>query len=317
MIEKLWAPMCAAHPKDTGAGINAALDEVIKHLPKPLLGSIKYDGIRCTVQNGKLYSRTLKLIPNLELQEKWGFPEFNGLDCEIVVGGPGAPDAFNRTTSVVMSRDADAAQAVLYVIDKVCHGDHTFDKRHHCASKVVQSYHNLDVQLIQQKWLQTIDEVAAFEKLIVEQGHEGVMLRDPYAKYKHGRSTVKEGGLIAIKRFVDAEATIVSVFQMMENTNEKQTNELGRSKRSHAQEGMVGKNTLGGFTVDLLGPRGGKLGRFNIGTGIGLTAEYRRFLWARRKSLKGKIIKLRYQAVGSMDAPRLPIFTSFRDRRDM
>jgi DNA ligase-1 len=80
---------------------------------------------------------------------------------------------------------------------------------------------------------------------------------------------------------------------------------------------MVGKGTLGGFTVNLLGPKGGKLGQFNIGTGIGLTNAVRAELWAARKTLKGKVIKLKYQAVGTMDAPRLPIFLGFRDRRDM
>lgn len=317
-MEKLWQPMLAAHPKDTGAGLNVVLDTAIVSLPKPVCGSIKYDGIRCTVQNGKLYTRSLKLIPNLDLQDKWGFAELNGVDGEIVVGSPHAADVFNKTTTVVMARDGrEVDMASLRVIDVLCGSGCSFEARYRKAERLIQRFHNLDVALVEQRWLRSVDEVYAYEEQVLGQGYEGIMLRDPYGLYKHGRSTVKEGGLVAIKRFVDAEAVVLSAFEMMENTNEKQTNELGRSKRSHAQEGMVGKNTLGGFVVQLLGPRGGKTTQFNIGTGIGLTAAYRKLLWERRNTLKGKIVKLRYQAVGTIDAPRLPIFTGWRDKRDM
>jgi len=56
---------------------------------------------------------------------------------------------------------------------------------------------------------------------------------------------------------------------------------------------------------------------FNIGTGVGLTEEYRAELWAKRKSLVGKIVKFRYQKIGTVVAPRQPIFLGFRDGRDL
>ena len=84
-----------------------------------------------------------------------------------------------------------------------------------------------------------MDELIAFEELKLCEGYEGIMLRDPFGRYKHGRSTLKEGGLAAIKRFVDAEARIVGTYEQMENTNEKQINELGRSSRSHAKAGKL------------------------------------------------------------------------------
>jgi DNA ligase-1 len=319
MKNKLWHPMLAAKPKDKGFGLNPAIDAAVAALPLPLLGSIKLDGIRCTVQNGKLYSRSLKPIPNLSLQEQWGFDELNGLDGEITVGCPWAADVFNRTTSVVMSRDKADDSAVFRVFDRLGRdGSCGFDKRLGEAKKVVARFHNTrGLEIVEHLWLRTLKEVSAYEKKITGVGYEGIMLRDPWGVYKHGRSTLVEGGLVAVKRFVDAEAVVLSVFEMLENTNEKQTDELGRSKRGHAQAGMVGKKTLGGFTVQLLGPNGGKGATFNIGTGIGLTADYRHKLWAKRKTLKDSVVKLRYQAVGSIDAPRLPIWLGFRSKEDM
>ena len=141
--------------------------------------------------------------------------------------------------------------------------------------------------------------------------------------------------MIAIKRFVDAEAVVLDTYEQMENTNGKVLNELGKMKRSSHKAGKVGKNTLGGFVAVPLDvfqglcemnqwtrPRGvremlGGPNSFNIGTGVGLTEKYRKELWERRKSLVGKIIKYRYQAHGTIDKPRLDIFLGFRDRKDL
>ena len=316
MIQRLFHPMLACHPKDTGAGINAALDAAIAGLHYPVLGSTKLDGVRCTVQNGKLYSRSLKLIPNLALQDKWGFPELNGMDGEITVGLPTAMDVFNKTTSVVMSRDADTSQAVFRVFDFASASAQGFEDRTRHAERTVRHYPHWDVVYVDQVSLGDVGCVEAYEATCVAAGYEGVILRDPKGVYKEGRSTVREEGLVAIKRFVDGEAIIEGTYEMLRNPNEKEINELGRSKRSHAQEGLVGLCTLGGFNVRLLnGPMAGAA--FNVGTGIGLTAAYRSELWAHRRKLVRKVIKIKYQAVGSIDAPRLPVFLGFRDRRDV
>jgi DNA ligase-1 len=43
----------------------------------------------------------------------------------------------------------------------------------------------------------------------------------------------------------------------------------------------------------------------------------RREVWKDPDAYIGKIIKYKYQAIGSKDAPRIPIFLGFRDERDM
>jgi DNA ligase 1 len=310
---KLWKPMLAAKPDPE------ELDAILATLTYPLLGSPKLDGIRCTIQNGRLYSRSLKLIPNLEMQKLWGKKEYNDLDGEIIVGPATAPDCFNRSTSIVMSRNKPATDATYNVFD-------CFDKMlatQLFAERLENAYDAQDcdpytgsnrIVQVPHVELKNPKQLLAYEEKMAKLGHEGIMLRDPEGVYKHGRSTLTEGGLIAVKRFVDAEAVILDTYEQEANTNAKVD-----GKRTSHKAGKIGKDTLGGFTVMVWehGAKSAAQGVFNIGTGIGLTDDHRKALWLIRKQLPGKIIKFRYQKVGTKTAPRIPSFLGFRSKDDL
>lgn len=306
------------------------LDGVLAALPYPALFSPKLDGIRATVQNGRLYSRSLKPIPNRAMQELWGREGLEGLDGEIVVGPPTAEDCFNRSTSVVMSRDKGAEGAVFHVFDMFSERVPFYLRLNDVQDVLARDPNKRSsrVARVGHELIETPSQLAKYEVKQLGLGYEGIMRRSEAGWYKQGRSTLKEMGLIAVKRTVDAEAVILDTYEQEENTNAQTTNELGRSKRSSHKAGKVGKGTLGGFTVLML-PRCRCHGliahtrtkpcdhEFNIGTGKGLTAAVRAELWGRRKSLVGKLIKFRYQKVGTKSVPRQPIFLGFRDRKDM
>lgn len=329
MPDKLWKPMLAAKPDPE------EMDAVLAALPYPALFSPKLDGIRATVQNGRLYSRSLKLIPNKAMQALWGRRDLNGLDGELVVGPPTALDCFNRSTSVVMSGSKPATDAVFYVFDK--YGSDAFNLRLVYAYDAQDCDPYVGSNRIVHVTHEELDSYKAFLKYEAEklkEGYEGVMRRSIDGAYKQGRSTLKEGGLVAVKRTVDAEALVLATYEQEENTNEQKVNELGRMKRSGHKAGKVGKGTLGGFTVALAKSFGGRTDYdfdnakqtwlanpkdprfFNIGTGVGLTDAVRQALWARQPKLTGKIVKFRYQKIGTMVSPRQPIFLGFRDGRD-
>src|ERR1035437_8371630 len=89
----------------------------IARLKFPVLVSKKLDGIRATVQGGHLLSRTLKPIPNVNVQALFkGLPE--GIDGELIYGDPCAPDAYRQTVSIVMSDDKPANGIQFHVFDK-------------------------------------------------------------------------------------------------------------------------------------------------------------------------------------------------------
>jgi DNA ligase-1 len=138
---------------------------------------------------------------------------------------------------------------------------------------------------------------------------EGVILRDPAGLYKFGRSG-KTGPLLKVKRFIDFEAEVVGVYEEMHNANEAKTNELGRTERSTAKAGLVGKGTLGGLVLRALnGPAEGV--EFRCGTGF--DADARKVLWKHRERLTGKTAKIKSFPIGVKDKPRHPVWLGWRD----
>jgi len=277
----------------------------------PVLASIKLDGVRATMQGGKLLSRNLKPIPNKRVQEKFaGLPE--GFDGELIYGEPSDEHAFSNTTSVVMSQDKDPAGIKFWAFDIFEPGD--FQKRSDLVYEAVFYFDTESVEYVNQKVIQNEEELLEFEKTALEAGHEGVMVRSFDGPYKQGRSSLREGYLLKLKRFKDGEAEIIGFEEEQENTNEAKTNALGRTERSSKKEGMVGKGTLGKFEV--IGVNGPYVDiEFSIGGGF--TALMRQEYWKNKKKLLGKIVKYKYFPTGSVEKPRFPVFLGFRDKRDM
>jgi DNA ligase-1 len=314
-MPKLFKPMLAAKPDP------AEIDAALAGLPYPALFSPKLDGIRATVQGGRLYMRSLKPVPNKAMQALWGREELDGLDGEIVVGPPTAEDCFNRTTGQVRRVDGSADDAVFWVFDHYSE-DEPFVIRHGNAGVTVDSAcFAQTIKVVHHTLIKTSKQLAAYEAQVLKAGYEGVMRRSLEGGYKQGRSTLKEQGLIAVKRTVDAEAVIIGTYEQEANGNVAIIGELGQTKRSSHKTGKTGKGTLGGFTVKMFhdGPRHRwpTSEAFNIGTGKGLTNAVRAELWAERTKLPGRIVKFRYQGIGTMNKPRQPIFLGFRDEGDM
>jgi DNA ligase-1 len=143
------------------------------------------------------------------------------------------------------------------------------------------------------------------EAEMLEQGYEGLILRDGHAPYKMGRSTVKEGYLLKLKRFTDAEFEVIGFEERMHNANEASTNELGRTKRSSCMAGLEGRGDLGALVVR----RAGGL-VFNVGTG--LNDADRQEIWNHQDKYLGQMAKVKYFAIGMKDAPRHPVFLGWR-----
>jgi DNA ligase-1 len=152
-------------------------------------------------------------------------------------------------------------------------------------------------------------QLAAYEERCIQEGYEGVMVRDPAGPYKCGRSTEREGWLLKIKRFEDAEAEILDTYEGMTNQNEAQRDAFGRTKRSLSQSGMVGRGELGGFVVRSL-----QTGvEFRLGYNHVVGGIDRLSLWRRRESLVGRLVRFKHQPSGAKEAPRFPKFSGFRE----
>jgi DNA ligase-1 len=268
----------------------------------PVYVSPKYDGIRAVVINGVVYSRSLKLIPNKHVQKLFGKKIYNGYDGELIVGDPADPRCFIKTTSAVSSIEGEP-DVKFYVFDKI--GAEQWYRRIRYLSS------SKSVCIVKHEVMRKEDELLDYEETILKLGYEGVMIRSPSGLYKYGRSTVKEGYLLKLKRFEDSEAKVIGFRELMINNNESTINELGQKTRSSKKEGLRESGMLGSFIVQDI--RTGV--EFDIGTGF-TDIERTRF-WLTRARYLNQLIKYKFQPAGVKDKPRFPVFLGFRDASDM
>lgn len=272
----------------------------------PCFASVKLDGIRALIVEGRVVGRSLKEIPNTHVQKELGKDAYNGFDGELIVGSPTAKDCFRQTHSGVMSRTGEPAFR-FWVFDHFSEPNKPY--MHRLGNVEVQNPLEKLILKLPQKLIHSEEELSEFEALALQKGFEGVIIRGVNSPYKFGRSTTKEGHLLKLKRFVDDEATIVGFEEFMHNGNEAKTNALGLTERSSHKDNKTGMDKLGALVVRYEGAI------FNIGTGF--TDAQRKEIWNVREKLKGKTVKFKYFEVGIKDAPRHPVFLGFRDEVDM
>ncbi len=264
----------------------------------PIFATPKIDGIRAMIVGGKLVSRTLKPIPNRAASEALECMLPEGADGELVYG-----DTFQSATSAVMTvafLPPPTTKFTFYWFDYVRDtADAPYEQRMANVQEYCSTHDGLTspvVKIVQlhPKSLQTSDALDAFEAQVLDEGFEGVMLRKPGGRYKFGRSTVKEGLLLKLKRFEDAEAQVIGVEEL---------------RRSDGEDKIPG-GVLGALvciTQDKV--------QFKIGTGF--SAHDRQELWKQRRALIGRQAKYKFLLVGVKTAPRHPVFLGFRDPMDM
>jgi ATP-dependent DNA ligase len=291
----MWKPMLAGRIGDI---------ETVKF---PVLASPKIDGIRATVQGGMLLSRKLKQIPNHATFNSFSKKLLEGSDGELICGKPTDLDVFRKTSSAVMSLDGDP-EVTYFIFDKYCEPDTPFKERLEEATRLAK---RKNIQIVPHGLIKNMAELLEFERHCLGRGYEGVMTRDPYGPYKEGRSTLREGWLLKLKRFLDGEAEILGLDERLHNNNEATRNELGKIKRSSHKANLVPMGTLGSLLVKDL-----KTGiEFSVGTGM--DDEFRLQIWRKPSEVLGKIIRYKYFPTGSKDRPRFPVFNGFRDADDL
>jgi DNA ligase-1 len=273
----------------------------------------KIDGLRCLKIDGKAVSRTFKPIPNHYIRRLIEKHMLDGMDMEIVAGS-----TFSQSTGNIMREEGEPTFTV-HIIDYVPSSlSQPYQDRMKLAYAfwLNPSHDSLPffIKILMPVTAYTVAEIEEYERKALAEGHEGVMIRDLKAPYKCGRSTFKEGILIKLKRFSDAEATVIGVEELYHNDNEAKEDAFGRTKRATVQDNLRPGGTLGALVVKGCGGDYDGV-QFKIGTGF--DKAQRQHLWGVRRGLPGKIVKFTYFPTGTKDAPRFPAFVGFRDPRDM
>lgn len=286
----------------------------------PVVASPKLDGVRCLAVDGKPMSRALKMFPNKRVQEAFAELRLHGYDGELIYGSPNVNDVLSKTITAVMKEDYQHENVLDYYIFDVWNTPSVpWMVRQEAAYQSVEGIEMgerttiLRLCSLESMLVSNHEELENYERSITENGYEGVMIRDPNAPYKYGRSTVREGYLLKIKRFEDAEAVIIGYEEEMENTNEAVMDNLGHLKRSSHKAGKVGKGRLGKWLVRGIKEFDGL--EFKVGSG--LTDQMAIEFWSKRDEMIGNIITYKYFATGVKDLPRHPVFKSVRPAIDM
>lgn len=282
-----------------------AVEADLDKLRFPLLASPKLDGVRAIVRGGVVYSRSNKPIPNTDVQAK--FKHLEHFDGELIVGEPTSKSCYRDTVSIVMSKDKPAHDVRFHAFDHIAKPNTGY------LTRLAQLSYELDqrvANLLTQYAIHSLDALFELEESCLNDGHEGLILRCPNAPYKMGRSTVKEGYLLKMKRFVDDEAVVIGFEERMHNGNEATISELGRTKRSSHKAGKSGRGDLGALVC-----RTATAVEFSIGSGF--DDVERAAIWENRDQFLGRLAKFKYFPVGVKDAPRHPVFLGWRSPEDL
>ncbi len=286
-------------------------DADLSRLVFPYMVTPKLDGHRCLIKNGVALTSALKPFPNQYIQGYFSSGKWDGLDGELVVGPANDPDVFRRTSSGVRRADG-TPDFTFHVFDRWEVPDWDAGARY---SSIERSF-DTSGRAVRVPMILVADhvELEGVERRYLEQGYEGVMLRHPDSPYKFGRASITENYLLKLKRFADAEAEIIGVVEQQHNTNEATTNNLGRTQRSSAKAGKVGKGTLGALKARVLN---GKFAGVEFEVGTGFDDVLRRKLWFCREHVNGLVFTFKYQDVGGYDKPRIPVFKAFRNKDEI
>jgi DNA ligase-1 len=298
---------------------NQSID--VKSLKFPLLLSPKIDGIRAwnpspVKSDLGLCSRRLMVFPNASANAKFDHPALRGADGEFTLGDMTASDLCRKTGGFLQALDREASDLSWNLFDSIRHPGLAFKERLVDLAEMLAKlpkHLRKDVLQVTQHPVGSLEELLHWEEVYLGMGFEGVMLRDPDARYKFARATLNEGIIFKLKRFTDAEARVLGWYEQKHNANQAETDARGFAKRSTHKAGKVLKGTLGGLEcVFVNGPLSGV--EFRVGGGF--TDDLRNELWADPASMLNKIATVKFFAHGVKDKPRHTQFKCFRPKFD-
>jgi DNA ligase-1 len=287
----------------------------------PVFVQPKIDGVRamCLDPDKGLTGRSLKQHANVATTRAFSNKLYLGFDGEMVAERETHPDLCRLTTSALSTIEGQPwIQWILfdYITEDTIHDPYRIRMAKlldHINTKGLNEHpYSSILTLVPNYIANDMQQLLDFDTFFTNQGYEGMILRDPEGKYKQGRSTAREGGLLRIKRFTDGEAVVTAIIEGQRNENAAETNELGLTERSSHQENMVPNGMVGALICKDL--KTAQLITVSAGC---MVHDDRVKYFNQQGGLIGKTIKYKFFAHGVKDKPRFPTFQGFRAESDI
>lgn len=285
----------------------------------PQLASTKFDGFRMFNYCGEqLVSPALKAIPNLNLPAHLSNLLRFCKEARIVTDGELWSDemSFQELQSVIRSHNSPIPSSVKYhIFDTMSEDNWNNGTELPYINRYLECQQTLNFgNCIAVEHFYCMNAKEAQEQFDnhIEAGKEGIILRAPIAKYKHGRTTLNQDGMWKFKQFITHDAVIVGFEQaeVMREGLERTTDAQGNLERTYKQEDYTPTDMVGAFIVEQDGLR------FKIKPGKGHNHEWKRGVWYSREGLIGKHIEFKHMPHGAMNKPRIGSLVRFRPDLD-
>lgn len=307
-------------------------DEIdLKTLSYPLLASTKMDGCRLLFKQGKIVTRSLKELPNIQLNQKFeSIRKYSEEKDWILDGEVFAPRIpFQFIVSCFMTEDYDDKKSIKKwaelcqehdyfvsrqeVLDKLkfyCFDyfetDTRFAIRIDIVHEIATNFKDLMVPVIH-RIVKSFEEVNSYFEDVLKDGYEGLILRNPNSYYKCGRCTIKENIAYKVKPWATIDSKIIGFIQatQVNEDAEKTVNELGRSRTSKRQEDRHAIDKAQAFVVDFNGKE--------LSVPISMPDEKKEYIWNHQDEYLNKYVEYKYMTVGMKDLPRIPKMIRMRE----
>lgn len=189
----------------------------------PQYGQPKLDGVRAMAywedgkvvlqsRGGKFYTGAHEVVADLE---QW-LPQDSMLDGELYIHGVSC----QVIVSYAKKRKEGSEKLQYHVYDyPIVEGDESliFKDRNNCLANLIyemnQNHHGAagskHIKHVNTELLHAQSSIDGYEKDRLEEGYEGIMLRDPAGIYQFG---YRSSELVKLKRFEDAEFEVVECY---------------------------------------------------------------------------------------------------------
>ena len=238
-----------------------------KYISEPFYVQPKLDGVRLLVSKSGCFSRTGKPVTGVEyLAEKLGETEWLDGECY-------APDMTFEDLTSAFKMDPKSLEFHGFDYFDINRPDLPFAERQRILREKTSTV--VDTFLVPKK-----SEIPKYHKKFVEQGHEGIMIRESTSVYEVGK---RSNYLLKFKEFQTEEYEIIGA-------------KTGHGRDAHAVVWVCKTTDSHEFTVK---PEG--------------TIKERERYYKEKEKYIGKQLTVRFQNLTSLGVPRFPVGVTVRD----